>query len=80
MPFDREQITKRRRRLQPSGRTSARRVGSTKDGLTNFVRYEYRGKVAKTQFERDWLIEYTEVFKMVCVDAVYYTFPRPEYL
>src|ERR1700692_3028246 len=44
------------------------------------ARYEYRGKVAKTRFERDCLAEYAEVFKTVCVDAGYSTFPRPEYL
>jgi len=44
------------------------------------TRYEYRGKVAKTRFERDCLAEYAEVFKTVCVDAAYYDFPRPEYL
>jgi hypothetical protein len=29
----------------------------------------YRGKVAKTRFERECLSEYAEVFKTVCVDA-----------
>ena len=43
-------------------------------------RYEYRGKVAKTRFERDCLSEYAETFKTVCVDAAYYIFPRPDYL
>jgi len=43
-------------------------------------RYEYRGKVAKTRFERDCLREYAEVFKTVSVDAAYYDFPRREYL
>lgn len=43
-------------------------------------RYEYRGKVAKTRFERDCLCEYAEVFKTVCVDAAYYTFPSEKYL
>ncbi len=43
-------------------------------------RYEYRGKVAKTRFERDCLREYAEVFKTVSVDAAYYTFPGPNYL
>lgn len=43
-------------------------------------RYEYRGKVAKTRFQRDCLSEYAEVFKTVCVDAAYYDFPRREYL
>jgi uncharacterized protein YecE (DUF72 family) len=44
------------------------------------ARYEYRGKVAKTRFERDCLSEYAEVFKTVCVDAAYYTFPNGKYL
>src|SRR5271169_1776015 len=44
------------------------------------ARYKYRGKVAKTRFERDCLAEYAEVFKTVCVDAAYYDFPRVEYL
>jgi len=44
------------------------------------ARYEYRGKVAKTRFERDCLREYAEVFKTVSVDAAYYDFPRREYL
>src|SRR5271166_3812189 len=43
-------------------------------------RYEYRGKFAETRFKRNCLAEYAEVFKTVCVDAAYYTFPRPEYL
>jgi uncharacterized protein YecE (DUF72 family) len=43
-------------------------------------RYEYRGKVATTRFERDCLSEYAEVFKTVCVDAAYYTFPSQKYL
>lgn len=43
-------------------------------------RYEYRGKVAKTRFDRACLGEYAEVFKTVCVDAAYYDFPRGEYL
>ncbi|HEU6448930.1 MAG TPA: DUF72 domain-containing protein [Verrucomicrobiae bacterium] len=44
------------------------------------TRYEYRGKLAKTRFERDCLSEYAEVFKTVCVDAAYYTFPSSAYL
>jgi uncharacterized protein YecE (DUF72 family) len=43
-------------------------------------RYEYRGKVAMTRFGRDCLTEYAEVFKTVCVDAAYYTFPSRKYL
>ncbi len=43
-------------------------------------RYEYRGKLAKTRFQRNCLSEYAEVFKTVCMDAAYYDFPRREYL
>lgn len=43
-------------------------------------RYEYRGKFAQTRFNRDCLTEYAEVFKTVCVDAAYYTFPSQQYL
>ncbi|MEM8954932.1 MAG: DUF72 domain-containing protein [Verrucomicrobiota bacterium] len=43
-------------------------------------RYLYRGKVAKTRFERHCLEEYAEVFKTVCVDAGYYRFPNEKYL
>ena len=43
------------------------------------ARYEYRGRVAKTRFERDCLSEYAEVFKTVCVDAAYYDFPKRQY-
>ena len=38
-------------------------------------RYEYRGKLASTRFERECLREYGETFRTVCVDAAYYTFP-----
>jgi uncharacterized protein YecE (DUF72 family) len=44
------------------------------------ARYEYRGKVAKTRFERDCLGEYAGVFKTVCVDAAYYSFPSRKHL
>jgi len=44
------------------------------------ARYEYRGKFAQTRFNRDCLAEYAEVFKTVCLDAAYYTFPSQQYL
>jgi len=44
------------------------------------ARYEYRGKFAETRFKRDCLREYAEVFKTVCVDAAYYTFPSEQFL
>ncbi|TDU71086.1 uncharacterized protein DUF72 [Prosthecobacter fusiformis] len=43
-------------------------------------RYIYRGKWAKSRFERDCLEEYAEVFKTVSVDAGYYQFPSPQYI
>ena len=43
-------------------------------------RYLYRGKVAKSRFEKGCLEEYAEVFKTVCVDAGYYQFPQPKML
>lgn len=43
-------------------------------------RYEYRGRFAESRFNRDCLSEYGEVFKTVCVDAAYYTFPNPRQL
>ena len=44
------------------------------------ARYEYRGKLATTRFERSCLAEYAEVFKTVCVDAAYHAFPSEKYL
>ena len=48
--------------------------------LYDRARYEYRGKFAEMRFKRDCLREYAEVFKTVCVDAAYYTFPSAQYL
>jgi uncharacterized protein YecE (DUF72 family) len=38
-------------------------------------RYEWRGRFAESRFNARCLAEYAEVFKTVCVDAAYYTFP-----
>jgi uncharacterized protein YecE (DUF72 family) len=43
-------------------------------------RYEYRGKIAKSRFEKSCLDEYAEVFPSVCVDASFYRFPDGGYL
>ncbi len=43
-------------------------------------RYLWRNHFSKTRFNRSCLEEYAEVFKSVCVDATYYTFPKVEYL
>jgi uncharacterized protein YecE (DUF72 family) len=43
-------------------------------------RYVWRGRWSETRFERDCLSEYGQVFKSVCVDAAYYSFPSRSYL
>jgi uncharacterized protein YecE (DUF72 family) len=83
MPFDRERIKKKAAALAAQGvyiGTSSWKYEGWFDQLYTPARYEYRGKVATKRFERDCLSEYSEVFKTVCVDAAYYTFPRVEYL
>jgi uncharacterized protein YecE (DUF72 family) len=83
MPFDREQLSKKAAALAARGifvGTSSWKYEGWLGQMYTPSRYEYRGKVAKTRFERDCLSEYAEVFKTVCVDAAYYTFPRTEYL
>jgi uncharacterized protein YecE (DUF72 family) len=60
--------------------TSSWKYEGWRGQLYDPARYTFRGKVAKSRFERDCLGEYAEVFKTVCVDAAYYNFPRREYL
>src|SRR6185436_7923746 len=83
MPFDREAVKHRAAELAAKGvfiGTSSWKYEGWFGQLYAPTRYEYRGKVAKTRFERDCLSEYAEVFKTVCVDAAYYNFPSCEYL
>lgn len=83
MPFDREQIKTKAAELAARGvfiGTSSWKYEGWLNQLYTPGRYEYRGKVATKRFERECLSEYSEVFKTVCVDAAYYTFPRVEYL
>jgi uncharacterized protein YecE (DUF72 family) len=83
MAFDREQIKKAAAALAAEGvfiGTSSWKYEGWFGQLYTPARYEYRGKVAKTRFERDCLREYAEVFKTVCVDAAYYTFPSEKFL
>lgn len=83
MAFDRERMQKTAAALAKKRvriGTSSWKYEGWLGQLYTPARYEYRGKVAKTRFERDCLAEYGEVFKTVCVDAAYYDFPRPEYL
>src|SRR5882672_217988 len=83
MPFDRERIRQRAAQLAVNGvfvGTSSWKYEGWIGQLYSPARYEYRGKLAKTRFQRDSLTEYAEVFKTVCVDAAYYDFPRAGYL
>ena len=83
MAFDREPIKKKIATLAAQGvyiGTSSWKYGGWLGQLYTPARYEYRGKVATTRFERDCLTEYAEVFKTVCVDGAYYRFPDKKYL
>ena len=83
MAFDRELLKRNAAELAARGvfiGTSSWKYTGWFGQLYTPTRYEYRGKVAKTRFERDCLSEYAEVFKTVCVDAAYYTFPSEKYL
>ena len=72
MPFDREQTKVTAAKLAAHGvyiGTSSWKYQGWLGQLYTPDRYEYRGKVATTRFERSCLTEYAEVFKTVCVDA-----------
>ena len=81
MSFDRERMRRRAGELAARGvylGTSSWKYEGWLNQLYTAARYEYRGKLARSRFARDCLVEYAEVFKTVCVDAAYYTFPsRP---
>lgn len=81
--FDRQRVQQQAATLAAQGvflGTSSWKYEGWFGQLYTPARYEYRGKVAKTRFERDCLREYAEVFKTVSVDATYYDFPRRENL
>ena len=83
MPFDREKVKRQAAELAAQGvfiGTSSWKYEGWMGQLYTSDRYVYRGKVANTRFQMSCLSEYAEVFKTVCVDAAYYTFPRREYL
>lgn len=83
MPFNRDQMKVKAAELASQGvfiGTSSWKYEGWLNQLYTPARYEYRGKVATTRFERSCLAEYAEVFKTVCVDAAYYTFPSEKYL
>ena len=78
MSFDRESIKKRLAELSATGTflgTSSWKYPGWRGVLYDEARYVWRGKFAESRFEKNCLAEYAEVFKTVCVDAAYYTFP-----
>lgn len=83
MPFDREQMRQKSSGLAAAGvfiGTSSWKYPGWLGQLYTSDRYVYRGKFAKSRFDRNCLAEYAEVFKTVCVDSAYYDFPRRDYL
>ena len=78
MPFDRDALKQRLAALAARNvfiGTSSWKYPGWRGLLYDEARYVYRGKFAETRFERLCLAEYAEVFKTVCVDAAYYSFP-----
>lgn len=83
MAFDREHLMQSAAKLAASGvfiGTSSWKYPGWRGMLYNEDRYIWRGKFAESRFEKNCLTEYGEVFKTVCVDAAYYTFPSEKYL
>jgi uncharacterized protein YecE (DUF72 family) len=81
--FDRQRLAENAASLAAQGvyvGTSSWKYPGWCGTLYDPARYEYRGKFAESRFKRDCLAEYAQVFKTVCVDAAYYTFPNPQYL
>jgi uncharacterized protein YecE (DUF72 family) len=81
--FDRQLMAERAADLAVQGvyvGTSSWKYPGWVGQLYSSQRYEYRNKFAVTRFNRNCLREYSEVFKTVCVDAAYYTFPSARYL
>lgn len=60
--------------------TSSWKYAGWRGLLYDESRYLWRGKVAESRFEKGCLEEYAQVFKTVCVDAAYYTFPTEKSL
>src|SRR5690348_8347166 len=81
--FDREQMRERVAALAGQGvfiGTSSWKYPGWCGTLYDPQRYEWRGKFVESRFNRNCVREYAEVFKTVCVDAAYYSFPTRTYL
>ena len=83
MQFDRQSLRRQLAELAAQGvfvGTSSWKYPGWCGMLYERARYEWRGRFAESRFKRNCLAEYAEVFKTVCVDAAYYTFPSRTYL
>ncbi len=83
VPFNRDDLKPRLAALAAQGvfvGTSSWKYPGWCGMLYDRGRYEWRGKFAASRFNRGCLAEYAEVFRTVCVDAAYYTFPTEKYL
>jgi uncharacterized protein YecE (DUF72 family) len=81
--FDRAQIKAKAAELVTGGvfiGTSSWKYEGWRGMLYDESRYVFRGKFARSRFEKNCLAEYAEVFKTVCVDGAYYKFPDEKYL
>jgi hypothetical protein len=82
MAFDREQLKVDVGTLAAQGvfvGTSSWKYPGWRGQLYDEAKYIWRGKFSEARFDRLCLAEYAQVFKTVCVDAAYYTFPTPPY-
>ena len=78
MPFDRDRMSARAGDLAAHGvyvGTSSWKYEGWMNQLYTPARYAYRGRLARSRFDRSCLGEYAQVFRTVCVDAAYYAFP-----
>ena len=78
MPFDREQLAGKLKRLAAQGvmvGTSSWKYEGWFDSLYDRSRYVWHGRFSNARFERDCLAEYAQIFPTVSVDATYYKFP-----
>jgi uncharacterized protein YecE (DUF72 family) len=83
MAFDRETVQEYVAKLASAGvyvGTSSWKYEGWLGQLYDPLRYASRGKLIKSRFDAGCLSEYGEVFKTVCIDAAYYTFPSARYL
>jgi uncharacterized protein YecE (DUF72 family) len=81
--LDKEQIGKTVAELASSGLligTSSWKYQGWRGQLYEDDRYIYRGRFSEKRFDDNSLGEYARVFKTVCVDAAYYSFPTERFI